>query len=173
MLFDVGIPMLAVAWPLFWLTFVPVVLIEAEVAHRQLGLGRKQAIKISAVANALSTLIGIPVVWVGLVLLEMAIGYSLSGVVTIDGWQYALFPFMAAWLFPTEDVRIVFAAFMVLVIPFYIASIYLESRVARRYLAHVDAALVWKWATTANALSYACIVVVAAVYTVLHWPKAA
>ena len=108
-----------------------------------------------------------------LVLLEMAIGFSLSGAVTIDRWHYALFPFMAAWLGPTEDVRVVFGAFVILTIPFCVASIYVEGLVARRYLPNVDAASVSRWARTANILSYGFIVLLAGVYTMLHWPKAA
>jgi len=164
--------MLAVAWPLFWLCFIPVVLIEAEVAHRQLGLTRPQAIKISAIANGVSTLVGVPVVWLALVLIEMAIGLSFPGSHSTGTW-YALFPLMAAWLFPTDDVRIVFAAFVVLAIPFCLASIYLEARIAHRYLRQIEPALVWKWARSANILSYCGMVIVAAVFTVLHWPKAA
>ncbi len=106
-LYDVGIPMLALAWPLFWLSFVPVV------------------------------------------------------------------PLMAAWLGPVEDERIIFAAFVVLAIPFCAASIYLEYHVARRQLPDIDRLAVYKWARSANIYSYAAIIVAAAVYTAIQWKRTA
>jgi hypothetical protein len=171
-LYDVGIPMLALAWPLFWLSFVPVVLIEAEVAHRQLGIDRKKALIVSATANALSTMVGIPVVWLGLVLVEFAVGSALPGGMSPHN-VLLLFPLMAAWLGPVEDERIIFAAFVVLAIPFCAASIYLEYEVARRQLPDIDRAAVYKWARSANIYSYAAIIVAAAVYTAIQWNKTA
>jgi hypothetical protein len=171
-LYDVGIPMLAFAWPLFWLTFIPVVFIEAEVAHRQLGIGRKDAVILSAKANALSTLVGVPVVWIGLVILEMAVGSAMPGSMSTAKYV-ALFPLMSAWLGPTEDARVVFAAFVILAIPFCAASIYLEHGIARRQLPNIDRAATYKWARTANIYSYAAIILVAACYTVFSWLHAA
>jgi hypothetical protein len=170
--YDVGIPMLALAWPLFWLSFVPVVLIEAEVARRQLGIGRKEAVILSAKANALSTMIGIPIVWLGLVLVEFAVGTALPGGMSPHKFL-VLFPLMAAWLGPVEDVRIIFAAFVVLAIPFCAASIYIEYEVARRQLPNIDPAAMYRWARTANIYSYAAIILAAAAYTAIQCRNAA
>jgi hypothetical protein len=167
-LYDVGIPMLALAWPLFWASFVPVVLIEAEVARRQLGIGRKEAVILSAKANALSTMVGVPIVWLGLVLVEFAVVTALPGGMSPRNF-FALFPLMAAWLGPVEDVRIIFAAFVVLAIPFCAASIYLEYQVARRQLPHLDRAATYRWARTANIYSYTALILAAAVYTAIQW----
>jgi TRAP-type mannitol/chloroaromatic compound transport system permease small subunit len=70
-------------------------------------------------------------------------------------------------------VRIVFAAFVFLAIPFCIASIYLEYRVARRRFPEIDAGRLYMWARTANIYSYACIVVIAAIYTLIQWHRTA
>ena len=40
---DAGLPMLVLLWPLSWIAFIPVVIIEAWIAKRILGLMWKQA----------------------------------------------------------------------------------------------------------------------------------
>jgi len=65
--------MLAVGWPVMWLAFLPVVAIESFVAVRTLGLRFRQALAVTAAANAISTFVGIPVTWFILVVLELII----------------------------------------------------------------------------------------------------
>jgi hypothetical protein len=67
---DMGVPMLAVVWPLSWLLLIPVIAIEAVVAYRLLGNDWRKSFKISAIANLVSTLVGIPLVWVIWLLFE-------------------------------------------------------------------------------------------------------
>jgi hypothetical protein len=75
-----------------------------------------------------------------------------------------LFPFMAAWLPPVEDVWQVYAAFVVLAVPFCLVSIYIEAQVAKRVLATVELPILYKWARRSNVLSYFAIITLSALY---------
>jgi hypothetical protein len=62
---DAGVPMLALVWPASWMLFIPIVAIEAWIARKVVGLTVKRCILASTAANAVSTLVGIPLVWGG------------------------------------------------------------------------------------------------------------
>src|SRR5512139_2297480 len=98
---DVGIPMLAFAWPAAWLTLPPVVLIEGIAARRMLGLSYKEGLLLSLRANAWSTFVGIPVAWVVMLGIEMLAGLLLSTlpstVLSESAFQLLAAPFFAAW----------------------------------------------------------------------------
>ena len=138
---DAGIPMLVLVWPGAWLALLPVVLVEALVARRLLRLGFRRSLKVALVANLVSTGVGIPVTWFALVLVEMlgaALGFAgatLAGITSEPGrwFQIAFFPFMAAWL-PDGAPWMVVAAAVILCVPFYFVSVWLEFLVARRLL---------------------------------------
>ena len=72
---DVGIPMLAVMWPPAWLLLIIIVPVEAYFARRILALDWPGALALSARANLVSTLVGIPVTWFVLALVEFGTGY--------------------------------------------------------------------------------------------------
>ena len=64
-------PMLVVLWPGSWLVLLPVIVVEALVARRLLHLEFRESLKLSAVANLWSTLVGIPMTWCVLLLLGL------------------------------------------------------------------------------------------------------
>jgi hypothetical protein len=162
---NAGIPMLALAWPAYWIALVPVIVFEGIMARKIIGLEWGKSFKASTVANLVSTFLGIPITWLLLFLVEMAIAYSahymeMSG----DLSAIVLFPFMAAWLPPVEDVCQVYAAFVVLAVPFCLVSIYIEAQVAKRVLATVELPILYKWARRSNVLSYFAIITLSALY---------
>src|SRR5690349_785919 len=68
---NVGIPMIAISWPVFWLSFFPIILIERSVLKKKLkNLDSKLLTRSVIRANFLSTLIGIPLAWVGMLLIQ-------------------------------------------------------------------------------------------------------
>jgi hypothetical protein len=161
---DAGIPMLVLVWPGAWLALVPVVLIEALVARRILELGWGRSLRVALVANLASTGLGIPVTWLGLVLVEMLgaavgmAGASLGVALEPGRWlEIAFFPLMAAWLSDSAPWMVVAAA-IVLCVPFYFVSVWLEFFVARRFLPEFDRVQVKRWSRIANAVSYGLIV---------------
>src|SRR2546428_8703445 len=61
---NMGLPMVAIYLPAAWLALVPIILIEAGYGVWRLGLPIGHALLAQAVANCVSTLIRIPVMWV-------------------------------------------------------------------------------------------------------------
>jgi hypothetical protein len=148
--------MLALIWPASWALFIPIVAIEAWIARRIVGLTVKQCVLASAVANAVSTLVGIPLVWGLLALLDIVLsgGGAALGIETF--WQrvYAV-TVQAAWLIPYEsDLHwMVPAAAIVLLIPFFFASVFLERMVFGRFCSS-SPELVRRWSWVANGATY-------------------
>lgn len=137
---NIGIPVIGYVWPVFWLTFIPIVIIEGYVIKRALKeykVDSRDPWDIALSSNLVSTLIGIPLTWVLLVLVQYGIGYIL--VKWIDPYWPKLVqvvaPLMAiAWLPPLRgDVfaeLYAICAFMILLVPFFWASYRLEEAFA-------------------------------------------
>ncbi len=156
-----GLPMLAVTFPLAILAFVPVVMIEAAVAERVLKQPFGRCFAVATWANLFTTLVGVPLTWGALVILQMLTG----GGGGYGGVQILELSLGAAWLLPFEqkgDWRVPAAA-MALLIPFGLMSVAVEKRLARRILHREIASRelttpqVGRWAWIANAITYGCL----------------
>jgi hypothetical protein len=150
--------MIVVVWPPAWLLFIPVCVIEALIAKRVLALPFVQCAKLSLVANAWSTLVGIPLTWLALVLIEIGggLGVSLSGVKSNSNW-IVLAPLSAPWLGPSMRTWHLFAASAFLCLPFLLVSIRVERWSVGK---HVPAQQARRWAYIANFATYLPIIVV-------------
>lgn len=134
---NIGIPMLALAWPVHWIAYLPVVIIESEYTRVRLDLSRKESYKAVALANVISTLVGIPVAWGVMLISTFAVGMSLSFVpdtATQQSLYNWLFPLTSAWLGPTDNTWLVYAAFACLALPMWYGSVLIETLVLRRAL---------------------------------------
>jgi hypothetical protein len=155
---DTGVPMIAMLWPGFWVLLLPIVFLEALVAKRVLRMDWLAALRISAEVNVVSTLVGIPLSWFGLLVVEMA-ALGLGGLVTQNPptWlSYVLLPFMSPWLAPPsdEDMWVVPAAAAWLLCLLFFTTVWLEKRyVAWRTELPTADVRIWSW--RANLLSYA------------------
>ena len=69
-----GLPMLFVVWPASWFLLLLVIPLEASLASRILKLNYKQSLKLSCIANLYSTVAGIPVTWMCLVMIQHILG---------------------------------------------------------------------------------------------------
>lgn len=135
---NVGFPMIAIVWPLFWFALIPIILIEyyAWIKIFDIKLNRKIFGAIS-IANVVSTLIGIPITWFILVVIELLLGGGRAFSNLNDFWQYFLgVTLQAPWLLPFEGQLywMIPTACLVLFIPFYFMSCWLEEKVVRYYL---------------------------------------
>jgi hypothetical protein len=169
---DAGVPMIAVLWPWAWAAFIPVCLIEALVAKRLLSLPLRQCARLSVVANAWSTLVGIPLTWLALFLVEMGGGLGLwvSGAEPGPVWTAVLSPIDAPWLGPQARPWHVFAAAAILCIPFLFVSIRIERWSAAK---NVPFEAARRWAVIANLATYIPIIaflVAIAISRRLHSP---
>lgn len=129
---NVGIPMIALAWPAYWITYLPVVVIEGAIVRRLLSVGWRDALKHLAIANLISTLIGIPIVWLLLLGVEIALGTTvLSGELTHPVAVFAMTIVGAPWMPPVESRWPIYWAFVILAVSFCGASIFVEYRYLR------------------------------------------
>jgi len=158
---DVGVPMLALMWPISWLLLVPVIVVEAAVAHDLLCLASRRALFVSAVANTTSTLLGIPITWLVLVALEMLLtsGGRAYGLHT-TAQKIVAFTVQAPWLIPYEGSLdwLVPTAAIVLCVPFFFVSVYAERFVVRRLVSDAGSSAVVRWSWRANLITYGVVV---------------
>jgi hypothetical protein len=149
---NMGAPMLVLAWPTLGVLFVPIVVVEGLLARRLLGIPTVEALKLSLRVNAFSTIVGVPVTWIALVLLEGLVGSLLDAAGASSRGVPAMIaaPFFAAWP-PATKAWHVYAAGAVLCVPFGAASAWLEARAVPDEIPRPDAR---RWARWANLATY-------------------
>jgi hypothetical protein len=145
LLADAGLPMIILTWPAMVVLLIPVIVIEGLLCKRWLGLKTWQAIKTNGVSNLASTIIGIPVAWA----VMLAIEFGAIGIVgeskALQNWHSPIasvifFLFGSAWLNPDlgEGVWVIPAATLILLIPFFFASYWIEYFVVRKMVGTPD-----------------------------------
>ena len=131
---DAGVPMLFVQMPLLIVALPVVIAVEAALCRLWLEVPWKRAWVGASMANLFSTLAGFPILWIALVIVQMCVGggsfpklaepwYSVYGVTV-----------QAPWLLP-QDERLYWmvpTAGMVLLVPAFFVTIFIEKRVYRR-----------------------------------------
>jgi hypothetical protein len=119
--------------------FIPVVAIEAWIARKIVRLSVKRSVLVlaSAGANAVSTLVGIPLVWGILVLIELFFVPRGGQALGIDSFWHRVVAVtvQAPWLIPYESELhwMIPLAAIVLLVPFFFASVFVERLVFRRF----------------------------------------
>jgi hypothetical protein len=135
-----------------------------------LALPTAQCARLALRANGWSTLAGIPLTWLALVLLEIAVSFGLSiGEVDPGIARPFLAPIFAPWLWPTDQSWHVLAAATFLCIPFMLVSMRVERWAAERQLPRDDAR---RWAERANLVTYAPIIAGLVGMTVISYVRA-
>ena len=129
--------MLFVTWPGMLLALIPVVAIEAWIMKPRLKLAVGEALRFTGIANVASTIVGIPLVWLGLVGLELVStgGGTAFGLDT--PWRKLLaVTVQAPWLIPYESELywMVPAATLALLPAYFLASWGIEFAVVRKLL---------------------------------------
>jgi hypothetical protein len=152
---DTGIPILAAFWPSSSFAFVPIVLVEAWVAHRVLHAPPGRCIRLSLTANAWSTFVGVPIGLVVLALLRVIAGAVFE---SVRAGQDGILPLglshpAVAWIITASGIWGPILAFIVLCGGSFALSVWIEAAAAREYfsLSHEQAAA---WARAANLVSY-------------------
>lgn len=140
LLADTGLPMIYLAFPGMVLLLIPIIVVEALLCRKWLGLTTWQALKSNAASNVVSTIAGIPLAWAIMLGVEIAgaefAGYSQ----TIEHWHGPLasivfLVFSSAWLGPPDEKNlwVIPAATLVLLVPFFFVS-YLIEYLVMKYL---------------------------------------
>ena len=163
---NAGIPMLAITWPVQWLAFFPVVAGEAAMLSTPFGQSFRSLVKPVAAANLASTLVGVPIAWFAMLMLEGAGGMLLSvlpeHVADSTAFRYATFPIFSAWIASGSPLGLK-AAFVVLMVVFCGVSVLVERWVLGRYFPVVDRKTLGRAVLRANVASYLLLSVVAVV----------
>ena len=136
-LFDMGLPMIFPSIVLMAVALVPIVFIEAYIVASSLQVNVKKVFPPVTIANLVSTLVGIPVTWFVLALLQIG---SVIVLGTIAKWipSTDLFSLTlgAPWVYPGHDNEklIVLGAMLFLLIPYGLASWAIEYLVVKAML---------------------------------------
>ena len=125
---------------------VPVIVIEGFLCRRWLGLTTWQAFKSNAVSNVASTIIGIPIAWAIMFGIELGAARVIVFVDKSNAVQngssplanVVFFLLSSAWLGPTERKWVVPAATLVLLVPFFFASYWIEYFIVRSMVGMPD-----------------------------------
>lgn len=119
---NAGVPMIAIVFPEMILSLVPVILIEIAVLIKRLKINKQKTVLAVVAGNLYSTLFGIPLTWIILVVIQVItggdrgiynIGILLRNILSVT-WQ-------APWLMPSNDLHWqIPAAALFLLIPFFL-----------------------------------------------------
>ncbi len=170
MLANIGVPMIGAYWLPAWLAFIPVVAIEAWWARRVLANGWPKAIASTFAANAVSTLVGIPLVWFLWAVIQLRFFGTALGLDNPAKGLYAV-TIQAAWLVPYErDLWWMLpTAALALTAVFCVMSIAVEWVVMRFLQRGADRSSLRRWAWKGNVCSY--VVIFTFVIVFLYVPR--
>jgi hypothetical protein len=154
---NIGLPIVAVYLPPAWLALVPIIFVESGYGAWRYRFSFGRTLAAQAIANCISTLIGIPITWLVLVVLEF---------IAVDrGARFLPKPLLsvltpvlgAAWLapVPNQGSWIVLSAVLTLTIVFYLMSVVTEGFVVVRFFRDVPRKTIRGWMVQANGISYA------------------
>lgn len=153
---NAGVPMIFLIMPVFGLAIVPIIIIETLYISKFLQLPKKTAAKTVTISNIVSTIVGIPLTWVVLVLIQMTTGggssYGLDS--TLD--KVLAVTWQAPWLIPYEsDLNwMIPIAGLVLLVPFFYASWWSEYFVTKQIHKDIGVVLIKKYVCNANLITY-------------------
>lgn len=129
---NVGVPMIGITWLGMLLSLVPIIWVEQRILRSKLQIDGPQSTRFSIVSNLFSTLVGIPVAWLVLFLLELLLtrGGTAMGLDTSVRVFIAVVV-QAPWLVPYSDSLhwMVPAATLALLPSYFAASWMIEYRV--------------------------------------------
>jgi hypothetical protein len=159
---NAGLPMIGLYLPPAWLLLIPIIFLEATHGRLRWRVPFVAALRAQALANGVSTLVGVPLSWVLLATLELICCGTAVGLETLTQRVYAV-TVQAPWLIPYEEDLwwMVPASFAVLSVLFCAISIAAEYPFVKRAASGLAPASVWRWVVVANVYSYSLLILVA------------
>ena len=122
---NAALPLVFLSLPGMALALVPVVAMESYVLMKILGLSMGSGLSVVFVANVVSTIVGLPVTWLLLLPLARLPQHKIPGVL----WfmlLYGVKKYPKDWMVP--------AASLLLLIPYFFVSWFIENKIAMRML---------------------------------------
>lgn len=158
---NIGAPMIILIAPASWALLLLIIPIEAAVGVWTMRERLLKLIKISAAANLLSTIVGIPVTWLLMVIIQMLIGGGSAWGIETAAQKLLAVTIQSPWLIPYESEFgwMVPSAAAFLCIPFFFMSVWCEQRVACKFFSEDKSRInVKRWVWRANAVTYGIII---------------
>lgn len=157
---DAGLPMVAIYLPVAWLALLPIIFIETGYGVWRLKLPMGRALIAQTAANCLSTLVGIPMTWLILALVEWVVLERAAGAVPIQVLSVLSPVIGAAWLGPGVEKApwIIVVAIAVLTAVFYLMSVATEGPIVGSFFPDVPRQVIRAWTVRANAITYLLLV---------------
>jgi hypothetical protein len=153
---NADVPMLFLAMPVFLISLIPIIAIETLYISKGLELSLGQSLKTVSFSNVVSTIIGIPITWFMLVVVQIVTGGGGAyGIDTVMGKIMAV-TWQAPWLIPYEkDLNwMIPAAGLVLLIPFFFASWWSEYFVSKKINKTLPPHIIKSKVRNANLITY-------------------
>jgi hypothetical protein len=133
---NIGVPMLFVQLPLMIIALPVVIFIEAALCRRWFRMEWKPALRATSVANLVSTLVGFPLMWLTLVVVQMMVGGGSAPKIPDPWFSIYTVTVQAPWLLPYEDKLywMVPTACLILLVPAFFVTVWIERKFYRRSL---------------------------------------
>ena len=135
-LFDMGLPMIFPSLLLMVVALVPIILVETYIIGKIIPLTFKKVLVSVAIANLVSTFLGIPITWILLTSIEF-LSVNILGFVTDGNIWTRLFSVTlgAPWVAPghKDEEWIILGAMLFLLIPYGVASWWVELKVIQKF----------------------------------------
>lgn len=150
---NTGIPVLVLAWPIQWLILLPVVGIEAVLLARALSMSIRQTLFPTLKANVLSTLVGMPMAGVSMLLLE----WCVLALNSMQWWPSALQTrlfHIVSLLWLGSGHTLAYVAFLMFLMPFCWISVLIERAYLRSFFQTITKEALSKAVTKGNIASY-------------------
>jgi hypothetical protein len=159
---DTGLPMLMIVWPGMIAALIPVIALESYCLRSMLKLPFVRSLKLMTIANLESTIIGIPLTWAVLLLIEIILTFAGSSIFKStelpEALSYTLMITLGApWLAPFSQNQaywIIPAASFFLLIPFYFITWYIEYRCLKKRIKKTKPATLSRVVRNINLISY-------------------
>jgi hypothetical protein len=157
---DAALPIFFIEWPIMLFALIPVIVVEAVLVRRWVPLSYWEAFIGIGLANALSTVFGVPLAW-----LAMQLAIMLPMGMTAEKWNWNLHGpvfrvigiIMSSALIwgGSDDFKwMIPAGLVVLLIPCFYLSVWIESPVCLRIWKNANPAEVRRGVYRANLASY-------------------
>ena len=170
---NAGVPMIFLVMPAFALSIVPIIAIEAIYLSNKLELPISSSIKTTTISNLISTVVGVPLTWLLLLLIQiLAGGGGAFGLDTTMGKVLSV-TFQAAWLIPYESdlYWMIPTAGVLLLIPFFFVSWWSEYYVSMKLLKQQHSQRLKITVRNANIITYALLAIWPIGFWILNNPN--
>lgn len=159
---DAGVPMIFITLPYMLVALIPIIFIEMLVISKKINISLKNSFRVSSIINIISTVAGIPLTWVALVLIQMLTGGGAAHGIETPLKKFLAITWQGPWLVPYESdlYWMLPSANLFLLIPFFFASWFIEYAIAKRLLRDSVSHVVKSGIFLANLLTYSMLFVI-------------